>query len=173
MRERVPAVALVLLLVLVLTPAPAEAWDLRPLSHLELKVRAQINRARAEHGLARLRQVTPLRRAADQHVYEMAVLGFFSHSSPNRRSLAARLAAFYPWRGFRTWDVGETLLWWQLPLSADDVVRLWLNSPEHRRQLLDPRFREIGVDAVELSGAGGVFTGRRVLLVAAEFGVRY
>jgi uncharacterized protein YkwD len=152
---------------------PAAAWQMRGLGDVGSAVHAQINRVRVQHGLSRLRQVGPLRRAADQHVYEMAVLGFFSHASPNRSSLAARLAAFYPWRGFGTWDVGETLLWWQLPLSAYDVVRLWLNSPEHRRELLDPRFREIGVDAVELSGAGGVFSGRRVLLVAAEFGVRY
>jgi uncharacterized protein YkwD len=136
-------------------------------------VAAEINRARAEHGLGRLRQVTPLRRAAAQHVYEMAVLGVFSHSSRNWPSLAARLAAFYPWRGFGTWIVGETLLWCQLPVTPDVVVQLWLNSPEHRRELLDPRFRDIGVDAVDLSGAGGVFGGSPVLLVAAEFGVRY
>lgn len=154
-------------------PAPAEAWEMHSLGAISTGVAVEINRVRAERGLARLRQATPLRRAAEQHVYEMAVLGFFSHASANRPSLAARLAAFYPWRGFRTWNVGETLLWWQPPLSADAVVRLWLNSPEHRRQLLDPRFREVGVDAVELSGAGGVFKGRRVLLVAAEYGVRH
>jgi uncharacterized protein YkwD len=151
---------------------PAAAWQMRGLDGFPAAVRAEINGVRIQHGLARLRQVTPLRRAAEQHVYEMAVLGFFSHASPNRPSLAARLAAFYPWRGFRTWNVGETLLWGQMPRSAGDVVRLWLNSPEHRRKLLDPRFREIGIDAVELSGAGGVFEGHDVLLVAAEFGVR-
>jgi hypothetical protein len=38
--------------------------------------------------------------------------------------------------------------------------------------LLDRRFREIGINAAEVSDAGGVFGGRKVLLVAADFGVR-
>jgi uncharacterized protein YkwD len=153
--------------------APAEAVEMHSSASMGAGIAAEINRARAERGLGRLRQVTPLRRAAQQHVYEMAVLGFFSHASRSWPSLGARLAAFYPWRGYGTWIVGETLLWGQLPLPAGSVVQMWLNSPEHRRELLDPRFRDIGVDAVELSGAGGVFSGRRVLLVAAEFGARY
>jgi uncharacterized protein YkwD len=151
---------------------PAQAWQLQSRDGLGAGIRAHINRVRADHGLPRLHESRPLRRAAAQHVYEMAILGYFSHGSPNRRSFAARLADYYTWRGYDTWHVGETLLWWQTPLSASAVVRLWLASPEHRSKLLDPRFREVGVGAVDLSGAGGVFLGRRVLLVAAEFGVR-
>jgi uncharacterized protein YkwD len=169
---RLLAVAVAILLSLAVAPASARAWSLRSQDGMRALLVTQINHVRSEHRFNALRSSVALRRAAAQHVYEMAVLGYFSHASPNRSSLAARLAAFYPWRGFRTWNVGETLLWWELPLSADGIVQLWLNSPEHRRQLLDPRFREVGVDAVEVSGAGGVFSGRRVLLVAAEFGVR-
>jgi uncharacterized protein YkwD len=152
---------------------PAEAWQLHALDGLGAGVRAQINRVRADRGLSRLRASRPLHRAAAQHLYEMAVLGYFSHRSPNRASVAARLADYYPWRGYDTWHVGETLLWWQTPLSPRAIVRLWLNSPEHRRQLLDARFRDVGVDAVEVHGAGGVFGGRRVTLIGADFGVRY
>jgi uncharacterized protein YkwD len=53
-----------------------------------------------------------------------------------------------------------------------EIVRHWLRSPEHRRQLLDPRFREVGIDAAEIEGAGGIFGGRTVMLVGADFGVR-
>jgi uncharacterized protein YkwD len=150
----------------------AGAWRLQSLDGLRTGLRSEINRVRAEHGLQRLRAAKPLRQAAAQHVYEMAVLGFFSHSSPNRARLAVRLAAFYPPRGYAMWHVGETLLWWQTPLPARAIVRLWLNSPEHRRQLLDPRFREVGIDAAEVAGAGGIFRGRTVMLVGADFGVR-
>jgi uncharacterized protein YkwD len=145
---------------------------MRTLGGLGRQVRAEINHVRAAHQLPSLRTSRLLRGAAEQHVYEMAVLGYFSHASPNRPSVGARLAAYYPWRGFAIWDVGETLLWCQMPRSAGDVVRLWLNSPEHRRVLLDPRFREIGIDAAQVSDAGGVFRGWSVLLVAADFGVR-
>src|SRR5204862_162572 len=87
------------------------------------------------------------------HIYEMAVLGYFSHGSPNRASFAARLACYYTWHGYPTWHVGETLLWSEPALSARAIVRLWLHSPEHRRELLDPRFREVGIDTAEETNA--------------------
>jgi uncharacterized protein YkwD len=162
-----------MLLAAALWAAPAEAWQMRSLGPLGADVGAQINRVRAEHELAPLRTSGSLRRAAAQHVYEMAVLGYFGHESPNHASLAARLADYYTWHGYATWRVGETLLRSEGPLSPDAIVRLWLRSPEHRRQLLDPSFREIGIDAGEVEGTGGVFGGRNVTIVAAEFGVRH
>ena len=161
-----------MLLAAVFWAAPAEAWQVRSLGRLGPNVGAEINRVRAQHGLVPLRVSRSLHRAAAQHLYEMAVLGYFGHRSPNRASFAARVAEYYPSRGYATWGVGETLLWWQTPLSARAIVRHWLRSPEHRRQLLDPRFREVGIDAAEVYGAGGVFRGRRVMLVGADFGVR-
>jgi uncharacterized protein YkwD len=171
-RVRLLAVAVAILLSLAVAPASARAWSLRSLDGRRARVVTEINRVRSEHRLSALRISSPLRRAAAQHVYEMAVLGYFSHSSPNRPSVAARLTSYYTWRGYAAWHVGETLLWSAAPLSARAIVRLWLNSPEHRRVLLDPRFREVGIDATEVSDAGGVFGGRNVLLVAADFGVR-
>lgn len=152
--------------------APAVAWEMRSLAELRTEVRTEINRARAGHGLPQLRASRPLRRAAGQHLYEMAVLGYFGHGSPNRASFAARLALYYAPRGYARWAVGETLLWWETPLPAQSIVQLWLWSPEHRRQLLAPRFREVGIAAVEVEGANGVFRGRRVTLVGADFRVR-
>ena len=161
-----------MLLAAVFWAAPAEAWQLRPLGRLGSDIGVEINRVRAEHGLAPLRASGSLHHAAAQHLYEMAVLGYFGHRSPNRASFAARVAEYYPSRGYATWGVGETLLWWETPLSARAIVRHWLRSPEHRRQLLDPRFREVGIDAAEIEGAGGIFGGRTVMLVGADFGVR-
>jgi uncharacterized protein YkwD len=161
-----------MLLAAVFWAAPAEAWQLRSLGRLSSGVGAEINRVRADHGLAPLRVSGSLHRAAAQHLYEMAVLGYFGHRSPNRASFAARVAEYYTSRGYATWGVGETLLWWQTPLSPRAIVRLWLKSPEHRRQLLDPRFREVGIDVAVVAGAGGVFGGRTVMLAGADFGVR-
>lgn len=151
--------------------APAAAWEMGSLRQLCSDVRAEINRVRVKHDLPELRASRPLRRAAGQHVYEMAVLGYFGHGSPNRTSFAARLATFYTPHGYSTWSVGETLLWWKTLLPARGIVQLWLGSPEHRRQLLAPRFREVGIAAAEVEGAGGVFRGR-VTLVGADFGFR-
>lgn len=145
---------------------------MRPLGPLSSDVRSEINRVRAEHGLAALRASRSLRRAAAQHVYEMAVVGYFGHGSPNRPSFADRLASYYTPRGYRRWAVGETLLRWDTPLTAAPVVQFWLDSPSHRREVLNGRYREVGIAAVELEGAGGPYRGQRVTLVAADFGVR-
>ena len=152
--------------------APAGAWQVRSLAQVRSDVRAEINRVRAEHGLPRLRPSRPLLRAAGQHLYEMAVLGYFDHRSANRASFAARLATYYAPRGYRTWYVGETLLWWAAPIQPRTIVQLWLDSPSHRRELLAPGYREVGIAAVRVSGAGGIFAGRTVTLVGADFGVR-
>jgi uncharacterized protein YkwD len=165
-------VATTMLLTATFGAAPAAAWEMRSLARLRTDVRNEINRVRKEHGLALLRASGPLRRAAGQHVYEMAVLGYFGHGSSNRASFATRLAPYYASHGYARWAVGETLLWWETPLPARSIVQLWLWSPEHRRQLLAPRFREVGIAAAEVEGAGGVFRGRRVTLVGADFGVR-
>ena len=49
---------------------------------------------------------------------------------------------------------------------------MWLESPEHRRILLAPTWREIGVGVVRVRGAGGVYGRRDVYVLAAEFGAR-
>lgn len=166
------AVAAAVVVAITLAVGDARAWRIAPAAQLRGEVRTEINRVRAGYGFAPLRASGPLRQAAAQHVYEMSVLGYFSHGSPNRPSFADRLALYYPPLGNAPWQVGEVLLWWAPPMQARTVVQLWLDSPSHRRVLLDPRFREAGIAAVLAGPAGGVFGGRRVTLVAADFGFR-
>jgi uncharacterized protein YkwD len=49
---------------------------------------------------------------------------------------------------------------------------IWQNSPRHRRVLLTPRWREIGVSAVHVPAAPGFFRGCEVTIATADFGVR-
>ena len=72
----------------------------------------------------------------------------------------------------RTWRAGENLLWSSESLSPANAVSMWLNSPSHRRVMLAADWRELAVGVVRVDGAGGVFSGRDVHLVAAEFGAR-
>jgi hypothetical protein len=52
------------------------------------------------------------------------------------------------------------------------VVGRWLASPPHREELLDPRFRELGISALRALAAPGIFGGQAVVLTVADFGVR-
>jgi uncharacterized protein YkwD len=47
-----------------------------------------------------------------------------------------------------------------------------MNSPPHRANLLSPRWREVGLAAVHVGRAPGVYGGREVTIVTADFGVR-
>ena len=49
---------------------------------------------------------------------------------------------------------------------------MWLESPGHRRVLLTPAWREIGLSAVHTASAPRVYDGLEVTIVTADFGVR-
>ncbi len=57
-------------------------------------------------------------------------------------------------------------------MSARLALELWLASPPHRANLLSPRWREIGLGAVHAFVAAGVYEGRAVTILTADFGVR-
>ena len=47
-----------------------------------------------------------------------------------------------------------------------------MKSPGHRKNILTARWREIGLSAVTVSAAPGVFGGRDVVIVTSDFGFR-
>jgi hypothetical protein len=49
-------------------------------------------------------------------------------------------------RAHNVWIIGENLHWSTVEQSTPaDTVRAWMVSPEHRKYLLKPRFRDLGV----------------------------
>jgi uncharacterized protein YkwD len=138
---------------------------------LESRVLVALNAERRAHGLASLRLSTPLSAAADAHSHSMGTYGFFGHESRDGRSLRDRVGRYYGRGG--NWLAGENLLWSTPSVEASQAVRLWMASPSHRRNILSARWRDIGLSAVSVPAAPGVFDGRRVVLVTATFGVRW
>ena len=55
---------------------------------------------------------------------------------------------WYPLAGYRSWSVGENLLWSSPGVDPARALDLWMGSPEHRANILNPRWREIGIGAV-------------------------
>jgi uncharacterized protein YkwD len=128
----------------------------------------QINAVRAAHGLRPLRMQPGLARAATQHSSEMVARGYFGHDSADGTSFQARIASFYP-RGRLT---GENLVWASGAATADVLLGAWLQSPAHRRNLLDVRYRDAGLAAVIATRAPGAFAGRTVTVVTIDLGSR-
>lgn len=139
---------------------------------LEADLLVEINALRRRHGLSSLRVSTSLRSAADTHSTSMATRGFFAHESADGSAFWKRVRSSYGQRGYRSWSVGENLLWASPDIDAKAAVTMWLNSPSHRRILLTARWREIGLSAVHVDAAPGTFHGREVTIVTADFGVR-
>lgn len=148
-------------------PTPSEA-----LTPLESSVLADINAFRAQHGLARLGVSPDLTLAARAHTQQMAKDGYFAHASADGLPFWKRVAGFYRSSPWQFWSVGENLLWRSPSVSAAAALQLWLASPEHRENLLNPRWREIGVAAEHVAHAPGVYRGLPVTIVTTDFGVR-
>jgi uncharacterized protein YkwD len=136
------------------------------------QVLAAVNRLRAAHGLGALRESAALDRSARQHSSEMGRRGYFSHSSANGTVFWRRIRHYYAAKGYSYWSVGENLVWESPSLSAAGAMKLWIGSPPHLKNLLTPQWRQIGVSAVGVAHAPGVYGGRRVVIVTTDFGVR-
>ena len=142
------------------------------LSPLESGVLVDINAFRRAHHLQPLRVNASLDAAAREHTEQMAEDGYFAHESADGSAFWKRIQSFYPSSDASYWSVGENLLWSSPDVTPSRALQMWLASPEHRANLLNPRWREIGVAAVHEAAAPGVYQRRDVTIVTTDFGVR-
>jgi uncharacterized protein YkwD len=106
----------------------------------------EVNRVRTAHGLVALRADPRLGRAARDHSRDMVARGYFAHRSPSGAGLVARVARTGWLRGRRRWHLAENLAWGTGALARPEaVVAAWMDSPAHRRHLLDRRLRVAGI----------------------------
>lgn len=157
--------------------APAPAVSARThagvtLSSLELGVLRDLNGIRMQNGLVPVRLSAALTASATQHSREMAAVGYFEHASADGTVFWKRIQRWYGSNGYGYWSVGENLLWSSPDVSADGALQLWMHSPEHRANILNPRWREIGVSAVHVASAPGTYHGLEVTIITTDFGVR-
>jgi uncharacterized protein YkwD len=141
-------------------------------NQLESQVLGELNAVRRAHGLAPLRASRPLAAAAESHSRAMGTFGFFAHSSRDGSAFWKRVQRFYAQGRYGNWAVGENLLWSTTGLDAAGALKLWMASPGHRKNILTARWREVGLAAVTVPAAPGVFGGRDVVIITSDFGVR-
>jgi uncharacterized protein YkwD len=103
----------------------------------------------------------------------MGAVGYFGHSSADGTVFWRRIRHYYGARNYPYWSVGENLLWSSPSVSAAGAMKMWIASPEHLRNMLTARWREIGVSAVRVVDAPGIFGGRRVTIITTDFGDRH
>jgi uncharacterized protein YkwD len=176
-RRRAFRLALVCLLLLAIASlagsAIASSRAESSLQVLNRKLLASVNRFRASHGLAALHESAALDSAARRHSLEMGRVGYFSHNSAGGTQFWQRIRHFYPAHGYSYWAAGENLVWASPSLSAEGAMRMWISSPPHLANLLSRQWRQIGISAVGVASAPGVYGGRRVTIITTDFGVRH
>ena len=126
------------------------------------------NLVRREHGLRRLRANPDLARVAARYAREMVAHHYFAHLSPDHRDHMDRIAAssYRPAAG--CWTAGENLFFSRVRSTPAQVLGAWLGSESHRRNVLRPGWRDLGVGVVDASPQGD----QGGLTVVALFGTR-
>jgi uncharacterized protein YkwD len=104
----------------------------------ENRVLQLVNVERAKAGLAPLSYQRQLDQASEAHARHMAGVGQMAHEGIGDGDPGSRILA----TGFRdSW--GENVATGQL--SPEQVVAEWMASPGHRRNIMDPEYRFLGV----------------------------
>jgi uncharacterized protein YkwD len=99
----------------------------------------QVNAERAKAQIRPLLLEPRLSSAAQHHARDMFTRGYFAHASPEGKTVRQRAdAASYRWHA-----IGENIAEGQL--SVEQVVKAWMESPEHRRNILDRDFIHMGL----------------------------
>jgi uncharacterized protein YkwD/uncharacterized membrane protein required for colicin V production len=117
----------------------------------EVQMLELVNRERAAAGLGVLAPDERLRESARGHSLEMFQLSYFAHESPVAGSPFDRMQR----AGARFNSAGENLAY---APTVDSAHRGLMNSPEHRKNILSPAYRRVGIGVVRASGWGRMFT---------------
>ncbi|WP_158642889.1 CAP domain-containing protein [Mucilaginibacter ginsenosidivorax] len=104
-------------------------------------------------------------KAAYLHAADMAKLNYFSHISKDGRNATARIIkAGYNYQGFKSFVAGENIAEGQE--SLPEVFEDWFKSEGHCKNLMNPKFKEIGLAMV--NGYWVMDFGGRVVFSEAE-----
>lgn len=119
----------------------------------------ETNQNRTANGLPAL-QVSPLLVAAAQDkANDMATKDYFAHTSPQ---------GLTPWYWFQQVGYNFDYAGENLAVNfsdSEDVTNAWMNSPEHRANILSVNFTQIGI-----ATAQGLYNGEPATYVVEEFG---
>src|SRR4029453_8315192 len=103
----------------------------------------------------------------------MARNGYFAHDWSDGTPFGRWIRRYWPGPGYRSWGAGENLYWEGPSTTARRVVRGWMRSPGHRRNMLSGSWTSLGVGAVRVEdGTGAYARVDTAFVVALELGSR-
>lgn len=142
-------------------PATAcEGADANPrkasLGKIEKATRCLLNDRRRKHGLRSLDGNGKLDESSVRHSRDMEQQNYFSHTSRNGDNLVARVRRTGYLAGSNDWTLGENIAWGTDGRAKPRrIVKSWMNSSGHRRNILRGSFRDIGIGVARGAPTGG------------------
>ncbi|UUY03101.1 CAP domain-containing protein [Svornostia abyssi] len=133
-----------------------------------------VNHERTTRGLKALREHPGLRDTAQDYAEQMDSANFFDHVSPGGSTMLDRIKRGSDYlRSGRSWIVGENLAWGSGGAETPaKIVRAWMKSPGHRRNILNGRFRDIGIGITDGAPVRGVTAASGAATYVNNFGAR-
>ncbi len=111
------------------------------------------NEERAKAGVHALTMNSVLQKSAQAHAEDMKSRGFFDHNNPDGKTPSDRMkVAGYPEESRKcncAWQYydGENIAKGQK--TAAEVMKDWMNSPGHKKNILSANFDELGVGYID------------------------
>jgi uncharacterized protein YkwD len=149
--------------------ADTQPAQISPLDY-QASVLCLLNDERGANGLVALTSQAQLMQAAAEHSGDMLRLSYFSHTDPDGTTFSQRITDTGYLRGAKRWVVGENLAWGTAAIGTPRaLVDGWMESPPHRENVLEPRFRDVGIGAV--SGRPDYPSASNAMILTADFGL--
>jgi uncharacterized protein YkwD len=127
-----------------------------------------MNAERRRHHERRLRFNHKLALAGLRHARDMVQNQYFAHTAPSGQNFVQRILNTNYIPAAATWFIGENLAWGDQQKSTPrQIMRAWMASPKHRRNILSAGFREVGIAIVVGAPVDGV---TQAATYATEFG---
>lgn len=146
------------LAILSFTAPKSDPGNSSPLTNFQNQFLSRINNVRKSGcncGRTYMPPVEPLswnnylERSASAHAQDMNRRRYFAHTSPSGRTIKNRLEdAGYTLTGMRTYAFGENIAAGQK--SIDQVMKSWLKSEGHCKNIMNQNFTEVGVAEINL-----------------------
>ena len=111
---------------------------------LRKAVACLINNERRRHGRRLLRHNKDLTEAARRHTATMVKTNCLAHRCPNEPDLPTRIERTGYLQGFDHWRFAENT---GCALTAEAMVANWMGSKFHRINIVNGKFRDLGVGA--------------------------
>ena len=121
-----------------------------------------MNQSRTENGLSPLAINNKLNESAYLKAQDILEKNYFAHTSPQGVS---------PWYWFKQANYGYHYAGENLAIDftdAETLYKAWLDSPSHRANILNPKYKEVGIVALT-----GDFNGRKTTIAVQHFGTLF